>query len=438
MSKLSLTTRKNIKDSEPKLQANLKKITAATGITFDTEFDWMVLAPVAEEKGYKDRVGEIVYDWYLGGLASSIESFCKDPIQKESFVESFGSAKRITFEIYDPEEGDYSYVKTKNDNGSLVIRTPKERFVSNTSNTGDDLSKTCSGDSGPMTVATRKNIKDQEATRKKNLTRIQKATGIDFEVDVDWVDAATVSKDRGYEDRVGEIIYNWYLDGLASSIETFVKDAIQKESFVETFGEKKTIAITIVRGELDEEHPHRYAYSWINNKDGHLEINIPEARFCSNTSNTGDNLSKACSGDSPMSVATRKNIKDQEVARKKNLTRIQKATGLEFELEVDWVAFAAAAKERGYEDRVGEVIYNWYLDGLASNLESLCKDEMCKEAVGEACEKKVITFQLISNDEMEGNYQKCTFNDGVLVVQTSVERFCSNTSNTGSDIESRL
>jgi len=37
----------------------------------------MVIAPVAEEKGYKDRAGEIVYDWYasLGlGIAFGIRS----------------------------------------------------------------------------------------------------------------------------------------------------------------------------------------------------------------------------------------------------------------------------------------------------------------------------------------------------------------------------
>jgi hypothetical protein len=587
MSKLSLTTRKNIKDCEPKLQANLKKLTAATGITFDTEFDWLVLAPIAEEKGYKDRIGEVIYDWYLGGLADHVTRFCQDPIQKESFVETFGSAKRITFGIYEPEEGDYRYVRTRNDNGTLVIEAPKERFISNVSNTGEDLSKTCSGDAGPMTVATRKNIKDQEPARKKNLTRIQKATGVEFEVDVDWVVIAEACKEKSYEDRAGEVIYNWYLDGLASNIETFVKDPIQKESFVETFGEKKTIGFNLIKEEIDDESPHRYSYVWITNKDGVLEINLPYARFISNTSNTGDNLSKACSGDSPMSVATRKNIsdnqkkmqghlktlktasgidfevevdwvviatackdkgyedragevvydwylggladhvkrfcedpiqkesfvetfgerkaitliledsvdeesphryayswivangaleihipkerfisntsnagdnlskacsgdspmsvatrkniKDNETSRKKNLTRIQKATGVEFEIEIDWVPFAAAAKDRGYEDRIGEVIYNWYLDGLADNLERLCKDEMCKEAVAEACGKKVIAFTLISNDEMEGTYQKCTFSDdGALVVSTSVEKFCSNTSNTGSDIESRL
>jgi hypothetical protein len=38
---------------------------AASGITFEVEVDWMVLAPIAEERGYKDRCGEIVYDWYV-------------------------------------------------------------------------------------------------------------------------------------------------------------------------------------------------------------------------------------------------------------------------------------------------------------------------------------------------------------------------------------
>lgn len=588
MSKLSLTTRKNIKDAEPKLQANLKKITAASGITFDLEIDWMALAPVAEERGYKDRVGEIVYDWYLGGLADNITSFCKDPIQKESFVEAFGTAKRITFVIVELGEDEESfYVKTKNDSGSLVMMSVKDRFCSNVSNAGNDLSKTCSGDSGPMTVATRKNIKDQEATRKKHLTRIQKAAGIEFEVDIDWVTFAVAAKDRGYEDRVGEIIYNWYLDGLAGNVESFIKDPIQKESFTETFGERKTIAfhyvesmedddphrsdyvwvsnkegvltinipkdrfvsntsntgndlskacsgdspmsvaarkniadngkklatalktiktacgidfeldvdwvkcsvvakergyedragdiiydwymggladnITsfckdaiqkesfteafgerkniafVIHESMDEEDPHRSDYVWVRNEGGVLQVNIPKERFCSNVSNTGNDLSKACSGDGPMSVATRKNIKDQEPTRKKHLTRIQKATGLDFEVEVDWAVFAVAAKERGYEDRVGEIIYSWYLDGLAGNLESLCKDEMCKEAVAEAAHKKVISFQIVPQEELESAYVRCTFgDDGTLIVSVSTERFVSNTSNTGNDIESRL
>jgi hypothetical protein len=415
-------------------------VQAASGVTFEVEVDWMVIAPVAEERGYKDRCGEIVYDWYLGGLADNVTSFCKDPIQKESFVEAFGSTHRISMAIVELEEGESFYTKTKNDNGSLVILVPKDRFCSNVSTTGEDLSKTCSGDSGPMTVATRKNIADNQKTSVKHLKTIKTAAGIEFEIDIDWVKIAEAAKERGYEDRSGEIVYDWYLGGLADNVTSFCKDPIQKEAFVEAFAERKTIAFVIQPNQSeDEESKHRYDYVWVHNDSGVLQVNIPVDRFCSNVSNTGNDLSKACSGEGGMSVATRKNIKDEEKNRKKNLTRIQKATGLEFDLDVDWFVFAELAKERGYEDRIGEIIFNWYLDGLAGNLESLCKDDMCKEAVAEAAHKKVIAFQIISDDDMESKYSKCTFSDdGALVISVSKERFCSNVSNCGQDIESRL
>jgi len=440
---MTVATRKNIKDNEPARKKNITKIQKLTGLEFEVDVDWVNAASAAKERGYEDRVGEIIYSWYLEGLASSVESFVKDSIQKESFIEAFGEKKTIAFNIITAELDEenpnrYAYSWIENKGGVLEINIPLSRFCSNTSNTGDNLSKACSGD-GPLTVATRKNIADSDKKRLAHLKTIKTACGIDFEVEVDWVAVALACKDRGYADRAGEVVYDWYLDGLSNSIKSFCADPIQKESFIESFGERKAISFNIITTELDEESPHRYAYSWIENKGGVLEINVPIARFCSNTSNTGDNLSKACSGDGPLTVATRKNIKDNEVARKKNLTRIQKATGIEFEIEVDWVPFAALAKERGYEDRIGEVIYSWYLEGLASNLETLCKDEMCKEAVGEACSKKTIAFLIVDEEEMNGSYVKCTFSDdGALNVSVSKSRLCSNTSNTGSDIESRL
>ena len=373
----------------------------------------------------------------MEAFADNVATFCADAIQKESFIETFGSAKRITFELYQPEEGDYNYSRTRSDNGSLVMGCPLSKFGTNVQTIGNDLSKTCSGDSGGLSVAARKNIKDQEPNRKKFLTKIQKTCGLEFDVDIDWIVASENSKARGYEDRAGEVFYSWYLEALATSIESFCSDPIQKEAFLETFGEKKTIAFNLVKSPLDDEHPHRYSYSWVANKDGVLELNIPTERLASNVSTAGDNFSKACSGDSAISVATRKNIKDYEREFKKHMTRINKATGIEYELEIDWVPFAAAAKSRGYEDRVGEAIYSWYLEALANSLETLCKDDMSKEAVVESCERKTIAFKLIEQSELEG-YSKCTFDDGVLTVSLSTERFASNVGACGNDIESRL
>lgn len=158
--------------------------------------------------------------------------------------------------------------------------------------------------------------------------------------------------------------------------------------------------------------------------------------FCSNVSQCGEDLSKTCSDDSGLNVATRKNIKDAESNRKTNLDRINKAVGIEFELDHDWVALAKAAADRGYEDRVGEIIFNWYLGGLADNLERLCKDDMSKEAVAEACEKKTIAFVLAPKGT--SGYGACTFVDGVLTVTLPVDNFCSNVGELGKDIESQL
>lgn len=109
--------------------------------------------------------------------------------------------------------------------------------------------------------------------------------------------------------------------------------------------------------------------------------------------------------------------------------------GLEFQVEQDWVAMAKASAERGYADRVGEVINKWYLGGLADQLEALCKDEMSKEAVADACDKKTISFVLTPGKD---GYGACTFVDGVLTATLPIENFCNNARNLGKDIESRL
>lgn len=91
--KLSLSSRKNIKENDPKLAAHLEKIAvrqsvytpspsgfllpltlfsfalfspqAATGITFEIDVDWLEFVEPIEIKGYKDRVGDVVVDWYV-------------------------------------------------------------------------------------------------------------------------------------------------------------------------------------------------------------------------------------------------------------------------------------------------------------------------------------------------------------------------------------
>lgn len=224
-----------------------------------------------------------------------------------------------------------------------------------------------------------------------------------------------------------------YLEGLADNVTAFCKDPTQKEAFVETFGAKKRITFEV----YDHTKGDPGYYNRTRNDNGTLMMGSNKECFISNTGEIGKDLSVTCSGDSVMNVATRKNIQDFEGKRDENLARINKAVGLEFSLDIDWVPFAKLlSATQAYKDRIGWMIYEAYLESLADNLETLCKDEMSKEAVQEACDKKTIRFALDEN--LERGYGDCTFVDGVLTLSFPPARFGSNVGIIGQDIASRL
>ena len=82
------------------------------------------------------------------------------------------------------------------------------------------------------------------------------------------------------------------------------------------------------------------------------------------------------------------------------------------------------------------MIYDWYLGGLADNLEKLCKNDVLKESLEEACPEKMISF-IIGEPDMEG-YGSCTFDDGILYVTLPPSNLAANASDLGKDIELEL
>lgn len=235
-----------------------------------------------------------------------------------------------------------------------------------------------------------------------------------------------------------------YIGGLARMIEKFAGDSIQHEAFVEAFGERHLIKFEL-HDDAVEGRNSNSTHQWVSNSSGELVIHIYAHHFNSEDSYyTGRNLDEACSDGGPLTVAARKNIKDKSALRDKHLARIQKATGVDYEVEVDWADWTAALKHKGSyaQDNVGTTVYGEYLDALAENIEKLCKDDMCKEALVEATGKKTIHFRIIPQDQLGNINSKCHSvkfsEDGTMIVATSDDNICKDTRNCGNDMQSNL
>ena len=139
-------------------------------------------------------------------------------------------------------------------------------------------------------------------------------------------------------------------------------------------------------------------------------------------------------------LAIRKNLKENEKVRDENIARINASTGTTWDFEPDLENLYKALKPK-YQEQIGNVIYNSYLGGLATNIENFCKDDMCKEALVEAITGKAVT--MVVNGEVAPSYNPVVkIESGKLVIyvndNSSSENFPCNAGNTGNDLMSLL
>lgn len=222
---------------------------------------------------------------------------------------------------------------------------------------------------------------------------------------------------------------------LADSIIAFVKDPLQKEAFINAFGSAKKIAFS-----WDEQAIEGKNYHWIVNNGGVLEIHVPKARFNVNVYNVGDNFLQATQPqDDGIGTKSKMSLRDYEADGKKALDRIKAATGQEYQLQLDWLAFDKQCTASGNDGHLGKVVYNWITFAVADAFEKICKDDLAKEAVVEATGKKIIHYRLTSEAEIgDRRFNKSSFEDGVYVLSICRENFVTNLHTVGTDIESLL
>jgi len=103
-------------------------------------------------------------------------------------------------------------------------------------------------------------------------------------------------------------------------------------------------------------------------------------------------------------------------------------------VDADFAVLDALCNKLGYQNRVGEVIYDWILGSLADNVKRICGEELTKEALAEVWTTGVIRFE----ENKKVSYHAVEFTNGDLIIQYKPDNFVSNTGNIGSDIESKL
>jgi hypothetical protein len=138
-----------------------------------------------------------------------------------------------------------------------------------------------------------------------------------------------------------------------------------------------------------------------------------------------------------LTLMTKKNLRDTEGKLKENLARIEAALGVTgFSLEIiDLAKCAATAKDRDYENRIGEVVHDWYMTGLAGNIEKHCSDDMVRDAFRDALSKKKVTFRV---DDKANSYHEEKFEDGCLAILVRPDTFASNVDSTGETLQELL
>jgi len=238
--KLSLPVRKNLRDNEGKMKEFMEKINEATGQTwvFEVDIPKLVNDPKLS-KDYAERVGEILYSSYLEYIANCIATNCEDAMTKEGLIASV-SANKLMFRLNPATKGYNDFVI---ENGVLIMQCKPENFWCNIYDIANfKLDKLLDHDKEAMPLVVRKNLRDNEEKLKERLANIASTVGKEwaFEVDLKAI-LANKNVSADYKDRLGEILYDSYMERIEQCIKSNCEDDMTKEALVDAISKNKII-----------------------------------------------------------------------------------------------------------------------------------------------------------------------------------------------------
>jgi hypothetical protein len=285
-----------------------------------------------------------------------------------------------------------------------------------------------------LPLVARKNIKEAEPLRDAHLKRLVDHLG--------WTKTPTVELDtplafheactkRGYENRAGDVMYDWTLGGFVNYAIKTLDDDMAKDAFKKKFTGDKII-FRLAAGA-------RYGTpSWDN---GNLVLSIDPGSLAGGVEECGQGgaYSEGClstilsSGDVPLETA--KNIAANQATIDGHLKTLSDALKKPVTVNYSIPEISEAMKARSFDAKqVGDFV-GATLEGLADNIKKLCADSMSQEALAEVWTSGKVNYVLKKGD---GRYGTCSIAAGDLNVTFDTERLYINVGECVSNIESIL
>lgn len=154
--------------------------------------------------------------------------------------------------------------------------------------------------------------------------------------------------------------------------------------------------------------------------------------WCANVHEVRQDLVHTFAG-SGISLLCRKDIAEKAEKLEEFLTELETASGVKFEVEVDYAGLMASITRRDLDDSLGEFVLT-YVESVGRDIIRKCSsDDLNKEAVQELCATKKIKFNVFKDkkeyDKVKkdtNNYGRCRVVNGDLVIELHNESLYSN------------
>jgi len=288
-----------------------------------------------------------------------------------------------------------------------------------------------------LTLAAKKNIRDNEAALKESAAKLDHFAGGPVTVEVDHARFNEVlGKDASYADRSGEAV-QWIVDGMAGKWDYLFKDnAIFKAALAKAWTTKKII----VKPD-SYTRPSGASYHSVTLEGGSIVIGCDPTLICSNCGDIGEDSLTALGlkSDEGYSLKLAINVNENrpKIAEfEKEISASTGVSGVHFAVDFgkldEWIRALPDGYGSGYEDRSAEVAV-WLIEGLAGNLKRIAADDLSKEAIQESWKGEIVVAP--PNPKLE-DYHVTELKDGKMILHTRSPT--SNVSYAGADIDKRL